>query len=304
MASERNVGPGRPPLQQQQQQHQQQWKQNTHTHTHTHTRREKNRKEQEKQMDGGQWNEQLVGGGAYLFVVFVGDVDAVDFDDAIAGQEAGRLRRRAGVHFADELTLAHLAGVQIETESGEVGALGDAAEARRRRALRWRRRRHFPRAHTHTHTHTQRRGHRHTHTKALTKTRRRGTIPATNTGAMAGVRASANGSGRRLTVEATRRRKPISLPRHGPRFRFPPPSPTSTQLTSTQPTAHDVPPYHDRPPLLVPHAHTHTHTEKNPVKPSKTRLISDLVLVQSSDDLIWCHADIRPFLSRWLVAVR
>ena len=58
-----------------------------------------------------------------LLVVLVADVDAVDLDDAVALPHAGRLRRAARVHLADELAGPRLLRVQVEAVPVERGGL-------------------------------------------------------------------------------------------------------------------------------------------------------------------------------------
>lgn len=71
--------------------------------------------------------------GAHLFVRLVDDVDAVDFDDAVAELEAGGIGGRAGIDFADVLTAPALVGQQVETEPVALVPLDDVAQSRRRR---------------------------------------------------------------------------------------------------------------------------------------------------------------------------
>ena len=58
-----------------------------------------------------------------LLVVLVADVDAIDLDDAVALPHAGRLRRAARVHLADELAGPRLLRVQVEAVPVERGGL-------------------------------------------------------------------------------------------------------------------------------------------------------------------------------------
>lgn len=62
-------------------------------------------------------------------MVLVGDVDAVDLDDAVALEQAGQLGGRRGVHLADVLAGLGLLGVQVEAVALEVRPFGDDAEA-------------------------------------------------------------------------------------------------------------------------------------------------------------------------------
>jgi len=68
----------------------------------------------------------------HLFVILIGDVDAIDFDDAVAPAQLSRLCRRISVNFADALTSAFFIGVQIEAETVEIAPLDDVAQTRRR----------------------------------------------------------------------------------------------------------------------------------------------------------------------------
>ena len=52
-------------------------------------------------------------------MVLVADVDSVDLDDAVSLLHAGRLRRAARVHLADELPRPRLLGVQVEAVTVE-----------------------------------------------------------------------------------------------------------------------------------------------------------------------------------------
>ena len=56
-------------------------------------------------------------------MVLVADVDPVDLDDAVALPHAGRLRRAARVHLADELPRPRFLGVQVEAVPVERGGL-------------------------------------------------------------------------------------------------------------------------------------------------------------------------------------
>ena len=56
-------------------------------------------------------------------MVLVADVDAVDLDDAVSLPHAGRLRRAARVHLADELAGPRLLRVQVEAVPVERGGL-------------------------------------------------------------------------------------------------------------------------------------------------------------------------------------
>ena len=58
-----------------------------------------------------------------LLVVLVADVDPVDLDDAVALPHAGRLRRTARVHLADELPGPSLLRVQVKAVPVERGGL-------------------------------------------------------------------------------------------------------------------------------------------------------------------------------------
>ena len=69
----------------------------------------------------------------HLFVLLFLDVDAVDFDDAIADAQAGGERHRSLVDFADVVAVAGLVVHQVEAVAFVQVALDDVAEARRRR---------------------------------------------------------------------------------------------------------------------------------------------------------------------------
>ena len=56
-------------------------------------------------------------------MVLVADVDAVDLDDTVSLPHAGRLRRAARVHLADELAGPRLLRVQVEAVPVERGGL-------------------------------------------------------------------------------------------------------------------------------------------------------------------------------------
>ena len=72
---------------------------------------------------------------SYLAVVFVENGNAVHLDDAIVDPQPGGLRRRVGVHIADEVTALVLGGHQVEAESCSVVSFNDVTQPRRRSVL-------------------------------------------------------------------------------------------------------------------------------------------------------------------------
>lgn len=63
-------------------------------------------------------------------MIFVRDVDTIDFDDAVTFSQSCSLSRTLVVHLPDELSTFRLLGVQVEAIAVEVGPLDQVTEAR------------------------------------------------------------------------------------------------------------------------------------------------------------------------------
>ena len=64
----------------------------------------------------------------HLFVILIGDVDAIDFDDAVAPAQLSRLCRRISVNFADKVADFLLVGHQVEAETHVALPLDDVTQ--------------------------------------------------------------------------------------------------------------------------------------------------------------------------------